>query len=69
MHVLLLGSLVARNKGIFIVKIGIIKLKFPEFSFKKILTFGKQKKPGESDSMPQEGTLENRVNYSQLETS
>lgn len=33
------------------------KIKNLEISLKNILAFGKQGKPGESDSMPQEGAL------------
>lgn len=58
MHALHLGPLVSRNKGVFFPKIGLVKLSLPEKLFLKILVFGKQENPGESDSMPQEGTLE-----------
>lgn len=48
-----------------------MKLKLPlkKTSFKNILTFEKQEKPGESDSMPQEGDSGHRINHSQLEIS
>lgn len=48
MHALWLGLLVARNEGVSIAKIGVVKVRLPG-SFVILLMFEKQRKPGESE--------------------
>ena len=60
-----MDSLVVRNKEVSIAAIGVVELKLPKIFLSKSLAFRTEKKPGQSDSMPQERTLEIRVNHSQ----
>ena len=57
MHALHLGPLVVRNKEISIATIWVLGLMLLKLSFNRVWPLG-NKKPGQSDSVPQEGTLE-----------
>lgn len=59
------GPLLARNTGVSIVKNRVMKLKLFGQFLKKYSGLWEQRKPGESDSMPQTGTMGIEV----LETS